>query len=267
MIKLILILLLPLSFISALPVEEYIRIALENNPSLKTAYFKHQSQLEHSSASGYLPDPMLSAGYSISPIETRLGAQEWRISARQDLPWNVIFGDDDKIADYTARSSMADYGNMKEKVIFEVTQNYYLVRFKKKEISLTNEMLENYRSLLRIKDMNNVVSETSMSSNIMFGNKIDLMDENILQLTNDLSLLHIKFNLLLNRNTDEPVETDEPLLIDDAGMDSSVESLSQNLKLRSLDLQIEIMKYEIVAQERKRYPSFSLGVDYLFVNE
>jgi len=267
MIKIILILLIPVSIISALPVEEYIRMVLENNPSLKTAYYKHQSQLELRSASGYLPDPMLSAGYSLSPVETRLGAQEWRISARQDLPWAVIFGDDEKIADYSARSGMEDYENMKEKIIFEIKRNYYLIKFKKQEISLTKEMLENYRSLLRIKDMNNAVSVTSVSSNIMFGNKIDLMEENIMQLTNDLSLLNIGFNLLLNRNTDEPVETDDLILKDPSEDIGPSGGILQNRSIRSLDLQIEKKKYEIIAQERKRFPSLSLGFDYLFVNE
>src|SRR5665811_1444737 len=73
------------------PVEQYLNeyliLAAENNPELKALFNEYLAALEEVTQEGTLPDPQLSFGYHIQPIETRLGAQRATASFSQMFPW------------------------------------------------------------------------------------------------------------------------------------------------------------------------------------
>jgi len=72
---------------SAQSLQDYLKRAAENDPGLKASYMEYQAALQRVPQSGSLPDPEISFGYFISPIETRTGSQEARFSVMQMFPW------------------------------------------------------------------------------------------------------------------------------------------------------------------------------------
>ena len=60
--------------------DEYLRIAAEQNPSLKAKYNMYLASLERVNQQDALPDPTVSFGYFISPVETRVGQQRMKLS-------------------------------------------------------------------------------------------------------------------------------------------------------------------------------------------
>lgn len=68
-------------------IDDYIIYALKNNPDLKAAFYDWRSELEKAGEAAYLPDPVLSFGYFIESVETRLGPQRYRLGFRQSIPW------------------------------------------------------------------------------------------------------------------------------------------------------------------------------------
>ena len=66
---------------------DYLQEALENNPEVQASYLEFEAALISVSRENSLPDPTVSIGYFISPIETRVGAQQAKISITQMFPW------------------------------------------------------------------------------------------------------------------------------------------------------------------------------------
>ena len=61
--------------LSAQSLEDYWQLAAENNPALKAKFTQYLAALERVDQQGALPDPTVSFGVFISPVETRVGAQ------------------------------------------------------------------------------------------------------------------------------------------------------------------------------------------------
>ncbi|MDA3884645.1 MAG: TolC family protein [Candidatus Delongbacteria bacterium] len=267
MIKIMTYLLCLTTIVFSKSLNDYLKIAEKNNPSMMSAYYKYKGHIEHKKASGYLPDPTIGGGYSISPVETRLGPQVGKISIKQSLPWTSLLNDDENIAKYSVNSSFYDYGNIKEKVFHQIRQIYYTLYFKNRDIFFTKKMIENYRSLAKIKEQNNSVSRSSLSSNIMFENKLDMLEEKLLQIENDISYLKFKFNLLLNRDTKEIIDIPDSLVYGASQINTDNSQNLSNNSLLSLDHLIIKKEYEISASKRKFLPMFSIGLDYIFIND
>ena len=71
--------------------DDYLEVALQNNPDLKAAYFSFEAQLEKVEQVKFLTNPTLGFGYFISPIETRLGSQQNQniLESNISLVWNL----------------------------------------------------------------------------------------------------------------------------------------------------------------------------------
>ncbi|WP_339650078.1 TolC family protein, partial [uncultured Salegentibacter sp.] len=67
--------------------EDYLKIAAENNPKLQSAYTQFEAALQQSPQVSSLPDPTLTVSAFGRMVETRLGAQEARFSLMQMFPW------------------------------------------------------------------------------------------------------------------------------------------------------------------------------------
>jgi outer membrane protein TolC len=67
--------------------EEYVAHAAEASPTVRAAEARWDAAVEHASSVGALPDPVLTYGYFIEPVETRVGPQEQKFGLKQKLPW------------------------------------------------------------------------------------------------------------------------------------------------------------------------------------
>ena len=67
--------------------ESYLQMAAENNPGLKAKFNSYMAALEVAPQVKALPDPTIAFGYFISPVQTRVGPQQFKISASQMFPW------------------------------------------------------------------------------------------------------------------------------------------------------------------------------------
>ena len=76
-----------ISLSKAQSLEDYFVMAAENNPKVQADYKEFEIALQKTAQVNALPDPTLSLGYFLSPIETRVGAQRARAELSQMFPW------------------------------------------------------------------------------------------------------------------------------------------------------------------------------------
>ena len=67
--------------------DDYFKIASENNPELQKKYKDFEMAMKKIPQVSSLPDPNLSIGVFISPVETRVGPQIAKVSLSQMFPW------------------------------------------------------------------------------------------------------------------------------------------------------------------------------------
>src|SRR5699024_3546625 len=72
--------------------DRYLQEAAQNNPELKARFQEYLAALQQAPQVNTLPDPELSFGYFINPIETRLGPQQARLGLTQMFPWFGTLG-------------------------------------------------------------------------------------------------------------------------------------------------------------------------------
>ena len=75
---------------NAQSVEALIQMAKEHNPGLEALRLDYNAARAKTAQVGDYPDPKLSLGLGILPVETRLGAQRFRIGASQQIPWKGL---------------------------------------------------------------------------------------------------------------------------------------------------------------------------------
>ncbi len=127
--------------------DHYLREAAENNPELRARFHEYQSALERVPQAGSLPDPLLSFGYFIRPMEFPMGDQRADLSLMQMFPW---FGTLSSREDEASRMAWARYESFrdtKNRLYFNIKTVWYELYELEREIAIMEKNLELLREL------------------------------------------------------------------------------------------------------------------------
>lgn len=150
--------------VSAQSLEDYLKIAAENNPGLKSKFYSYQASLEKVPQVGSLPDPQLSFGIFIEPMERYMGNQVMDISIMQMFPWFGTLGAAEDEATAMAKAKYEEFNETKTILFYEVKATYYSLYLLQKEISITEENIEILKTLEEIAISRLKSGETSGTS-------------------------------------------------------------------------------------------------------
>ena len=249
---------------------QYLKIAGENNPGLKATFNKYMAALEQAPQVSSLPDLQLAFGYFIQPVETRNGPQEFKFSATQMFPWFGTLKAKENASIQAAKAQYEVFEESRSKLFSEVKSNWYNLYFNNKAIGIT---LENIDILNTFKKLALVKVEAGMVSAIdQYRIEMEINDlENQLALLCDQQyVLEVAFNKLLN--TKEPISillpdelwTNDYYLSKAATLDSIK---LRNHQLLGIDLQKQALAFKKKAAQKMGAPSFSLGIDYVAIGK
>lgn len=129
---------------------EYLIIAAENNPNLKSKYFQYQAALERVPQVGSLPDPQLGFSFFIMPMERYMGNQVGTISLMQMFPWFGTLGAAKNEMTFMAKAKFEEFNETKSMLFYEVRANWYALQLLEKEIGITKENIELLRTMEQI---------------------------------------------------------------------------------------------------------------------
>ena len=249
--------------------DSYLIKAAENNPGLKSRFNEYLAALEVAPQVKALPDPQLAFGYFIQPVETRVGPQEFRISASQMFPWFGTLKSKENVAIQTAKAKYETFEEAKSKLINEVRGTYYNLYFNQKAMDIVQDnilILNTFQRLALIKIEAGIVSPIDE-----YRIEMEIGDlENQLALLKDQHLsLGVAFFNLLNAEQDHVLLPDtlwnkEPTLTKQALLDSI---MIRNHQLLGLEMQREALIFRQELARKTGGPGFSVGLDYIFVGQ
>ena len=246
---------------------EYLKEAGENNPELKAAYHQYYAALERVPQVGALPDPQLSFGYFISPVETRLGPQQMKFSVSQMFPWFGTLKKQEEAYTEKAKVKYQQFLSVKNKVYKKVKLKWYELYKAKEGVRITEENLEVLNSLKQITERNYETGETEMTDVLRLEVNIREQRNKLKDLRDKLSTVKTEFNLLLNKDKTAKINMPEEITTDTFDLSAYRDSVRNNPDLKALEHKEKSLKHQQEVVKKKGYPSISLAFDYAVIGE
>ena len=128
----------------------YLEIAAKNNPGILQKFIEYQAALQKIPQVGSLPDPELSAGVFLSPMELVSGNQVADLRLMQMFPWfGVIKNAKDEMS-LMAKAKFELFHDVKLQVFYDVQRNWYDLYKIQKEISISEKNIEILKIIERL---------------------------------------------------------------------------------------------------------------------
>ena len=248
--------------------QDYLNEAAENNPSLKASYSQFEASMKRVSQVNALPDPQLSLGYFISPIETRVGAQRAKVSLSQMFPWFGTLKAKEQAATLHAEAQYQRFLDEKNLLYYKVKQAYYPLYKVKEHLRLEREnlqILETYEQLATTSFANGKGQMTDVL-------RVEIMIEDVktdIQILEDqIKPLEISFNRLLNRQDTLKVLITDTLKIESQNSALMKDSIaSGNPKIKALENRLLSLEAQETVAQKSGLPQIGVGLDYAFISE
>ncbi|MEZ2415562.1 TolC family protein [Muriicola sp. E247] len=252
--------------LKAQTLDDYFKIASENNPGLLAQHREFEAALQQVTQISSLPDPSLSVSAFGQMVETRVGPQQARFSLSQMFPWFGTLKAQGDAASLMAESKYQDYLNSKNRLYYELSKVYYPL-YELRELSKLEErnveILESFKTVSNSKFKNG-------NGTLVDVLRVDIM---LKEAKTKLGILRKKekplqesFNALLNRNEKDPIIIVDSLSLEPLPIDSLHDSINPVHPLvYAEELRVKAGEASEQAALKKGLPNLGIGLDYIMV--
>ena len=251
--------------------EQYIRYGLGESAALRSAFESYSAVSFQVPQASALPDPMLTYGYFLRSVETRVGPQRQKMGIAQSFPW---FGTLPLKAEIVGAEANAEFNRflaLKNNLVFEIVKAYTELAYVDATIAITNEtigLVKSWEGILQERFRTGTGTHNDL---IRVQVELGKLEDKLFELNDVRTPLSATLNALLNRD-DTLVVTLQPDFLEISSRESvaeiSVETmLSNNPELRMLDAVQEAKAKGVQLAEKKFYPDVTVGLDYIEVGD
>lgn len=255
-----------LNFSNAQNLESLIEIALKNSPEIQKFELQYGIVSEKVNEVNTLPNTELGLGFFVSEPETRTGAQRFRLSARQMLPW---FGNITARENYMSSLAEAKYEDIaiaKRQLITSVSQSYYNLYSNKakQEVLVENiKLLETYKTLALTSVEVGKASAVDVLQLQIRQNELEQLKQVLEQ---NLLAERTRLNKFLNRDKNNAIDI-EVLQIPTEDVEISTESLDLHPELIKYDKLYTSVEQSELLNLKESNPMIGFGLDYVNVQK
>jgi cobalt-zinc-cadmium efflux system outer membrane protein len=249
----------------------YLELAAGNNPSVLQLFYEYQAALQKVPQIGSLPDPELTIGVFLKPMELVMGNQTADIKLMQMFPW---FGSLKAAKDEMSLMAKAKYESFRDaklQVFYDVRSTWYELYKLNQDISISDKNLQILKTIERLALVRFRTSGGAGLSDI-YRIQIEIgdLENNIALLKNRQSTVGAKFNSYINRPAKSAIEITDTLIADT--LITSLAAVSDSI-LRNNPI-LSMLQYEQQSLDSRKkmvtrmgYPMVGLGVDYSTINK
>jgi outer membrane protein TolC len=277
------------SHIQAQTLQDHLQTAAENNPEVLAYFYDYMAALEKVPQVGTLPDPELSLGLFLRPMERFMGNQHADLQLMQMFPWFGTLRTQKDEASKMALASYEAFRTIKNQLFFEVKVTWYEIFQLNEEMRISKghlKILEKFERLAMVKyqsggnssggslsnpGMNTSgvgmpSSSTGMGDILRIRMEINELENTIALLIDSQQALIAAFNLLLNRDTEAALALPEQL--SEAPLTMGREELLDSIKiynprLKMLDAEGAAYSAQEKMAELGGRPMMGAGVNYM----
>jgi len=250
--------------------QDYLKYAALNSPSLKAAFYNWKAALDKTGYAGALPDPMLSYGYFIEQVETRVGPQEFRLSLKQEFPWFGTLGAKKDIAWEAANSAYNRYQSEKLRLFYQVKAAYYNLYYLGREIALSREnmeLLSFWESVVRTKYK---VALSQHPDLIKVQVELGKLEDRLASLEAMVQPVSARLRAVLNLPDSIMIGLPDEIIVEEPPINRDsllARVVINNPDIMALQHLVEKGRAEVKLAGKSSWPVFSFGVDYINTGE
>ena len=245
----------------------YLKQAGENHPGIQAAYHEYYAALEQVPQVKTLPDPKLSFGYFISPVETRLGPQQFKASISQMFPWFGTLEEKEQMAAEQARVKYQHFIDKRNAVYRDVKVQWYAIYKTREAIRITKKNIDILHSLKQLTRRNYQTDKGKMTDLLRLDVNIREQENKLADLRERLSSQKTDFNMLLNREAHAALELPDTIQANTFDIVAYRDSISNHPYLTALENKEAALEHQYKTVQKKGYPSFSLALDYAVIGK
>jgi outer membrane protein TolC len=252
---------------------KYLEIAAKNNPGVLQRFTEYQASLQKIPQAGSLPDPELSAGVFLSPMELVSGSQVADLRLMQMFPWFGVLKNARDEMSLMAKAKFELFRDAKLQVYYDVQRTWYELYKTQKDISISEKNIEILKLIERLAIVR-FKSASPESAGLADVYRIQIesgdLENNIALLKNQRNSIIAKFNTYLNRPPMSPVYTYENITMDSLEFLLTTVSdsmLAHNPMLGMLDFEKQSYEARKRMVTRMGYPMVGLGINYSLIGK
>ena len=252
---------------NAQELETLISEALNNNPEIQKFELQYSIASEKVNEVNTLPNTEFGVGYFVSEPETRTGAQRFKVSAKQMLPW---FGNITARENYVSALADAKYEDIviaKRKLMASVSQSYYNLyanKAKQEVLSENIKLLKTYETLALTSVEVGKASAVDVLRLQMRQNEMQqLLDVLVQQFLAEQTTI----NKLLNRDKGVRVSVVNELIIPSEDFEMNTKSLALHPELLKFDKLYQSVEQSELLNQKENSPMIGFGLDYINVDK
>ncbi|EWH14694.1 TolC family protein [Cellulophaga lytica] len=259
--------LLTFSVSNAQELEVLINEALNNNPVIQKFELQYRIASEKVNEVNTIPNTEFSVGYFVSEPETRTGAQRFKVSAKQMLPWFGTIASRENYVSALADAKYEDIVVAKRKLMASVAQSYYYLyanKAKQEVLSENIKLLETYETLA----LTSVEVGKASAVDVL---RLQMRQNEMQQLKDVLSQQFLaeqtNFNKLLNRKNDTAVSVVDGLMMPSEDFEITTKNLALHPELLKYDKLYQSIEQSELLNQKESSPMIGFGLDYINISE
>ncbi len=246
--------------------EEYLRIAAEENPELRALWHRYRSEQEKVGQVGTLPDPEVSIGYDFNPMMSETVLGRFSVSAMQMFPW---FGTLESRREMQRASSEADLQQLNSRQLDlyrDIQSVWFDLSELQRQIDIANKTIDLVRELEFLVEIRYETARTGQADLLRIQMEEQRLQTMIANLEDKKNPVRVRFNALLNRESDAEVQTaDEiglrPLPFTEEELKTRL--MEQNPQFDQLDARARMLQEQQNQARLQGRPGFGLGLEVM----
>ena len=267
---------LTLSFLFLLPLaaragtmETLVAEALAKNPELRAAQLQWEAMREKPAIAGSLPDPMVTYGYFFQNVETRVGAQNQKVTLSQKIPFPGKLSDARRRASKEALVAMWEYQRRIRDVILRTRMFYYDLYRIDRSAAILREQAGLIENITRTSQQTFEAGKAELQDVLKSKLARDDIKSRLLTLDQQRAGVVARLNALRARPPKAPLPAIAKVSLPALPPESSLYSIATRYRqeLQQAGVAIERDEIALALARKERLPDFTFGVDYTQVNE
>lgn len=248
--------------INAQSLQNYLQVASEQSPELKSKYLEFEAAMQKVPQVGALPEPMATAGIFVNKM---VPLDRARLSLSQAFPWFGTLEARKDAASAMAQVKFMAWLDARNTLFFEIRKVYYELYELEKSIAITEEKLKYFDSYEQLAQTQFQAGKGAMVDVVRVQIERNELETDLQLLKDRRQPLQIMFNRLLNRAENEMVAVPDTLILPDLRDLIAMDSLSANPKVAMQDAERRAAELQQKAVNKERLPMVELGLQYMIM--
>lgn len=246
--------------------EEYMQIAIEQNPELHSLRYLVEAEDEKAREISVLPDPELNINYDFNPMMSESQLGRFSISAMQMFPWLGTLTAQKDAQKYFAEARKASLDEQQLMLLREIQIIWFSIAEVEQQIRIAEQTLNLVGDLEQLVEIRYETARTGQADILRIQMEKERILNRIENLQDKLLPLTTSFNTLLNRNPGEEVVTSEPRQQPEIQLtrdEITNLAISENPGFETLSFRKSALEQQKRAAALQGRPSLGLGLEVM----